>query len=253
MEMITDFMWEEIEKILPKKQTSIGRPPNDRRKTMNGIFYVLKTGAQWKYLPKEYGARSSVHGTFMKWARDGVFEQLLEFVAVAYLKGCPQLPNWFATDTSSSKAPFAQWGGKNPTDRSKRGIKKGIIVDRKGAPLVVSTGAAHTHDSKFYKALLLKLKKLPLPELNIMAADAAYDSADLRKDSKENGFILLAATNPRRKKGQRLYKPPCRWVVERTFGWFNWHRGLKTCWAKTAVAFTAMLAIAASNQLFRML
>lgn len=101
--------------------------------------------------------------------------------------------------------------------------------------------------------MLAKLKKLTLPKLNIMTADAAFDSVDLRKTSKENDIILLAATNPRRKKNIIIYRPACRWIVERTFGWLQWYRSLKICWAKTEESFLAFFSLAASIQLFRML
>lgn len=253
MKILSDSMWKEIEKVLPKKKSKVGRPENDKRVTMDGIAYVLKTGIQWRLLPKEYGPFTSVHGTFIKLAKDGFFEKLLNYLGTRYLSEKGMANNWFATDTSSSKALFANWAGKNPTDRSKHGIKKGIIVDRKGAPLAIMSGPANSHDSKFYIPLLEKLKTLPLPNLVIMAADSAYDSKKLRNISRENKIILLASTNPRRKKDVSIYKPRHRWIVERTFGWMHWYRSLKTCWAKSQDAFTAMLAFASANQVFRMI
>ena len=51
---------------------SRGRPPVMFRKVMDGILYVLRTGCQWKALPREYGAGSTCHRRFQQWVRAGV-------------------------------------------------------------------------------------------------------------------------------------------------------------------------------------
>ena len=56
-----------------KRKPGEGRKPLDKRKVLEGIFYVLRTGCQWKALPKEYGASSSVHDYFREWSEAGFF------------------------------------------------------------------------------------------------------------------------------------------------------------------------------------
>jgi len=76
---IPDAMWEKIKRILPRKRKSKrfpGRPRMDDRKAMNAIFYVLRTGCQWKALPKSLGAASTVHDRFTEWRKAGVFEDM---------------------------------------------------------------------------------------------------------------------------------------------------------------------------------
>jgi putative transposase len=51
-----------------------GRPAMDKRKALRGIFWVLDNGAKWKDLPRQFGAKSSVHNYFLTWTRAGVFE-----------------------------------------------------------------------------------------------------------------------------------------------------------------------------------
>ena len=60
-----------IRSVLPEKECKIGRPEFDNRRTLNGIIYILKTGAQWHMLPEKYGCPTTVHGKFMKWSRSG--------------------------------------------------------------------------------------------------------------------------------------------------------------------------------------
>lgn len=72
-------VWEFMEPLLPKTKSNTkrgGRPPVNRFKVAQGIFYVLSTGIQWKALPKEYGAASTVHNYFQIWTNHGVFSTL---------------------------------------------------------------------------------------------------------------------------------------------------------------------------------
>lgn len=75
---IPDALWLRIEPHLPKyrKSRKGGRPRANLRSVMDGIFYVLRTGCQWKALPPEFGSGSTVHAYFQEWTARGVFRQL---------------------------------------------------------------------------------------------------------------------------------------------------------------------------------
>lgn len=75
---IPDELWQRIEPLLPKypKSPKGGRPRLQLRKVMDGIFYVLRTGCQWKALPPEFGSGSAVHDYFQEWIRRGIFRRL---------------------------------------------------------------------------------------------------------------------------------------------------------------------------------
>ena len=77
MKHIPDLLWREIEKIIPCKQPSVGRPEFDARKTFDGILFILITGSQWHMLPEKYGCPTTVHGKFIKWCRMGVFQKMM--------------------------------------------------------------------------------------------------------------------------------------------------------------------------------
>jgi transposase len=74
---IPDKLWDEIKMILPKEKPSrtIGRPVIPYRKVLDGILYVLRTGCQWKLLPKEHGSGSTCHRQFQEWNKRGVFKK----------------------------------------------------------------------------------------------------------------------------------------------------------------------------------
>lgn len=82
--IISDALWAEIEPCIPNRERDPnrvyhckpgrGRKPLEKRRVMEGIFYVLRNGCLWKALPKEYGAASSVHRYFQEWCAAGVFK-----------------------------------------------------------------------------------------------------------------------------------------------------------------------------------
>jgi transposase len=55
----------------------VGRPSEDHRTTLNGILWVLRTGAPWRDLPERYGAWETVSGRFYRWRKSGLWQQLL--------------------------------------------------------------------------------------------------------------------------------------------------------------------------------
>src|SRR5438552_3244468 len=114
MLMISDAVWNEIKKNIPGKKSKVGRPENDAHKTLSGIYYIMLTGAQWRCLPDYYGKPSTVHGRFMTWMRSGVFKQIFLHSIDCAINVLGE-PEAFISDTTSTKAPLAKFGGKNPT------------------------------------------------------------------------------------------------------------------------------------------
>lgn len=111
--VISDELWAFIESLLPKhkKKTKVGRPREDDRKMMNTIFYLLRTGCQWKALPRSLGASSTVHDRFQEWVKAGVFEHMWHEGLQEYdpMKGIDW--KWQAMDGAMTKAPLG--GEKN--------------------------------------------------------------------------------------------------------------------------------------------
>jgi transposase len=77
---MTEEQWSLIGTILPKDPVRCdkrGRPWSDRRQVLNGVLWVLRTGAPWKDLPERYGKYQTVHRRFQNWVRSGVMEKIL--------------------------------------------------------------------------------------------------------------------------------------------------------------------------------
>ena len=108
---MSDELWERIKTVLPppKAKKKPGRPRMDDRKAMTAIFYVLRTGCQWKALPRCLGAASTVHDRFQEWQEASVFERLGQAGLMEYDERQGLDWDWQAMDGAITKAPL---GGK---------------------------------------------------------------------------------------------------------------------------------------------
>jgi transposase len=79
---LTDEQWELLGPLIPIKSATTGRPPKDRRQMLDGIFWILGTGAPWRDLPERFGPWQSVHRYFSNWRRAGVFARVIEALQI---------------------------------------------------------------------------------------------------------------------------------------------------------------------------
>ena len=79
---LTDFEWSVIEPVLP--QNWRGVPRVDDRRVLNGIFWVLRTGAPWADLPERYGPHTTCYNRFRRWTKSGVWDRIMDAITEAY-------------------------------------------------------------------------------------------------------------------------------------------------------------------------
>ncbi len=144
---LSDELWERVEPLLPPEIVRTktkpgtrwrgGRHRADPRRVFAGVLYVLRTGCQWKALPKEFGDGSTVHRTFLEWSRAGVFAKLWlagladydDFEGIAW--------KWQSIDGAMVKAPLGgEATGANPTDRGKKRNEAPFVGRRAWGPAV---------------------------------------------------------------------------------------------------------------------
>jgi len=147
---VSDPFWERVRPLIPppardkeksyKRITGGGRKPIPYRQVFEGIVYVLRTGCQWKALPKErFGSASSIHGYFIRWMKAGFFLSLWHAGLAEYdeMEGISW--QWQSIDGAMIKAPMAREEvGRNPTDRGKKRQQASHSCGRAWCPTVVS-------------------------------------------------------------------------------------------------------------------
>ena len=144
---VSEVFWSKVEPLVPKakrakdkeyqRRQGAGRKPIESRKIFEAIVYVLRTGIQWKALPKEYGSSSSIHRYFRKWEAAGFFLKLWRKGLAEYddLEGIAW--RWQSIDGAMTKAPTAQETvGPNPTDRGKKWNQTKHSCRRTWSPVV---------------------------------------------------------------------------------------------------------------------
>jgi transposase len=77
---LTNTQWKRLQLLLPPQKPKTGRPALDHRRILNGILWILRTGAPWRDLPKRYGCWSTVASRFYRWQKAGIWQRLFEAV-----------------------------------------------------------------------------------------------------------------------------------------------------------------------------
>jgi transposase len=105
---ISDELWNKIDDLLPceKPKNTVGRPIIPFRKVLNGILYVLRTGCQWKMLPKEYGSGSTCHRRFQQWIKMDIFKKMWMKLLEEYNNKIGIKLVWQSIDSISIKSPL---------------------------------------------------------------------------------------------------------------------------------------------------
>ena len=147
--VVTEDFWARVEPLVPirerptdkkfTRKAGAGRKPKSARLVFEGIVYVLRTGCQWKALPKErFGSASAIHKRFLEWEHAGVFEAIWATGLAEYDQMEGIAWRWQSIDGAMFKAPLAQEQvGPNPTDRGKKWEQASPAGRRPWRPLVV--------------------------------------------------------------------------------------------------------------------
>lgn len=79
---LMDEQWALVDPLIPRSTARTGRPPSDPRLMLNGIFWILCTGAPWRDLPERFGPWQTVYDHFRKWRKGGVFARIIEALQI---------------------------------------------------------------------------------------------------------------------------------------------------------------------------
>jgi putative transposase len=241
---ITDEQWALIEPHIPI--SSGGRPrKTDMRDVIDAIFYILRTGCQWRFLPKDFPPKSTVWRYFDRWRWDGtldaIHDRLRRKVRTAEK---PYHPRTTASVDSQS-VDTTSGGEQRGRDNAKNvdGRKRHIVVDSMGLLLAVLVTAANVDDAKAAADLFTRLEGQPMGKVGRMFADAKYHNFALYEWVECNERWRLEIV--RRPEGSTGWvRLPIRWTVERTFAWLGRCRRLSKDREKRVESSEAFIKLA---------
>lgn len=219
---LTDNQWQVIKEILNDKR----KRKHELKNIFNGIFYLTKTGCQWRMLPKEFAPWNTVYFYYSKWKNNGLIEEIHEVLRNMVRKeaGRDESPSAACIDSRSVKT--SRSGGLcRGVDGGKKvkGRKQHIITDTMGLLLAVFVHAANIHDSKAAWDVIVQLRGRFVRLIKIFA-DGGYRGELVYLVKKGFGWVLDIVLRSDNAKDFTVL--PKRWVVERTFAWFESYRRL---------------------------
>ena len=255
-------LWSRLAPLLgPEKAPGTpGRPAVAFRVIFDALLYVLRTGCQWRAIPRhEYAPGSTVHGRFRQWVKAGVFEKAGKVLLAYYDQEVGIAWKWQALDGVITKAPLGgEATGPSPVDRAKAGTKRSVLTDRRGAPLAIRVTGANTPD----KTLALETVDgigVARPErgvyrLHHLCLDKGSEYEDVIAGMLERDYILHLKHRgePEPTVSPEKKHPARRWVVERTHSWHNKFRRLLVRWERKVEHYKALVHLASVLILYRL-
>jgi transposase len=220
---LTDAQWQRIEKETPNASR---KRKHDLRQVWNALLYLVKTGCQWRMLPKEFPPWQIVYYYYNRWQHQEVYDYILEDLRTQLREQRGQNQNASVGIMDSQTVRGANNRSLMSIDGNKKvkGIKRHVIVDKNGWLLTVMVSVAHIHDSKAAELLMRQLKQTA-KGIKLLIADGGYRGELIEKAKTIFNYVLQIVM--RNKEEKNNFKPlPMRWVIERTFSWFDNDRRL---------------------------
>jgi len=217
---LTDNQWSKIEKLFDNRKRK-----HSLKEVVNALLYITKSGIQWRMLPKEYPKWQLVYYYFRKWTNEGLIEEMHEWLRAL----CREQVNREASPSlgliDSQSVKTSSMTGQKGYDGGKKiqGRKRHIVTDTMGFILAVVVHSADLQDREGAKLVIQELR-FKYPRLKKILADGGYTGELALWVLQLTGWTLEIVAKVAGVGGFNVI--PQRWVVERTFGWFNFNRRL---------------------------
>lgn len=236
--LLTDAQWEKIRPLLPKRprRPQGGRPPANDRKVLEGILWILRSGARWCDLPDEFPFSGHVLEAA---ARLGRARRMAHHLASIPGRTEPTQAVGLERIVSGRQFRSGQKRGcKVGKTKRGKGTKWMVVVDGQGIPLGEQLYSASPNEVRLAEETLASIRVSrrhgggrPRQKVRRVIADRAYDSDPLRAQLATRGIELIAPhrwnrSKPRTQDGRALRRYRRRWKIERTFAWLGNYRRL---------------------------
>ena len=248
---LTDEEWALVAPLIPPAKRGGRKRSVDVRQVVNGLMYVLSTGCQWRYVPKDLPPRSTLFSYFGLWTYHGVIDHIHHALYVQCREQLEREGGPTACVIDSQSVKGAEKGGgtsiRTATTPGKKimGKKRHIMVDTQGLLMHAIVHPADVQDRDGGVLLVSTLFGL-YPFLRKLFADGGYQGPKFEQAVAQ----AMAETNVEIVKRSDAAKGfivlPRRWVVERTFAWLNRCRRLAKDFenrTRTALAFLKLASI----------
>jgi putative transposase len=225
---LSDKEWSIVEPILKEYYSpyKTERPKGgrkmwqDMRDILNGIFYVVKTGCQWKFIPQDFPPKGTVYYHFQKLKSEDVLDKILEATnRLAREKaGRKPDPTFGLIDSQSVKTMYRGTDRGIDGNKKVKGRKRHIVADILGCLLTVVVHAANIHDTVGAERVLEKAIET-YPTLQGFCGDEGYNGTAVEA-SKKLGRPIEISKKIIGDAGDKKWRViPKRWIVERTLAW----------------------------------
>jgi putative transposase len=250
---LSDPQWREIEPFLPAPKRRGRKRKVDLREVVNAILYLSRTGCQWRNMPHDLPAKSTVWDYFARFKRTGTLTRIVDALRrkVRVEAGRDAEPKMAAID-SQTVATHHQ-GQDSSVDGGKniKGRKRHIVVCSMGLLLAVLVTAANLNEGMQAPGVLGKLSEQTTSRLDKVYADNKYHCQacwDWQRRSDIHYRIVVV-----KREGKEFKVLPSRWVVERTYAWMGWNRRLSKDYECTTSSSEAWCQISMIHLMVRRL